>query len=575
VQHTCAAIGYEYNKVNPGSGTPQWDGTTQFSIPQFGDFIGDMVINLPVTAAQCTAGVVPAFPAIFDSSTLVSDTPTAKVSEIEDSPAVGTYTKYTYQYVDAAGNVKAVGDAATNFIRYCEYPGARAFRAVKFEVNGNPLDDYNSEAVLFHQKFRVAPNKLTGWKRLMGQEVPVEGFSDLMSIDGASRFPGVATDLQIAGSAAPAGAVTAGVTARKMVSVVSGPQTPKAVQPALSMWIPLLFWFRDTRQSIASVSIPYGQRYIIVDYATQARMLFPAPGNLFLRLTVETQVSTGANAGTAIAQDVSQVRKYVTMTPVLATGSVVDTNTGKIGQPNLYINNIFVNPEIHDIYIKRIGFSLIRVHRYQQQQMTTSVGEILLSNFKWPVETICVGMRPTANIDAQNPNQYRDWHRMTLVSDEVLETAAFAESEMAVVAGIAWNAATPVQKKYSSSLTTSEKITFPVYTETLDTLAVRTHGIYVYNSFAGAFYRDYLSFAFGGANLVTPEDLGAYLINFCLHPGTYQPSGHMNVSRAREFYVEYVSSYVSTATPADFCFSAEAINFLLISDGSAVLRYST
>jgi hypothetical protein len=57
------------------------------------------------------------------------------------------------------------------------------------------------------------------------------------------------------------------------------------------------------------------------------------------------------------------------------------------------------------------------------------------------------------------------------------------------------------------------------------------------------------------------------MLNFCLYPGTYQPSGHLNVSRARELYLEYVSSYVSQASPADLLVLGRAINFLLISDG--------
>ena len=66
------------------------------------------------------------------------------------------------------------------------------------------------------------------------------------------------------------------------------------------------------------------------------------------------------------------------------------------------------------------------------------------------------------------------------------------------------------------------------------------------------------------------------MITFCLYPGSYQPSGHVNVSRAREFYLQYWSEgAVSSEDPADLIIVASAINFLLISDGSAVLRYST
>lgn len=37
---------------------------------------------------------------------------------------------------------------------------------------------------------------------------------------------------------------------------------------------------------------------------------------------------------------------------------------------------------------------------------------------------------------------------------------------------------------------------------------------------------------------MTPTDNGLMMVNFALHPGDYQPSGHFNVSRAREFYLD-------------------------------------
>jgi hypothetical protein len=47
--------------------------------------------------------------------------------------------------------------------------------------------------------------------------------------------------------------------------------------------------------------------------------------------------------------------------PVYTNGTL---NYPTIQSINLYTNNIFVHPAIHDIYIKKIGFTLVRVHRY-------------------------------------------------------------------------------------------------------------------------------------------------------------------------------------------------------------------
>lgn len=102
------------------------------------------------------------------------------------------------------------------------------------------MDEYTAEAMFFHQKFRVAPGKQTGWKRLVGQEVPIEGVTGLASVAGASTWSAAVTNLlDVNGNAAVGAPATAGQTARKLVSVVNGPQTPKAVQPALDLWVPL------------------------------------------------------------------------------------------------------------------------------------------------------------------------------------------------------------------------------------------------------------------------------------------------------------------------------------------------
>lgn len=110
---------------------------------------------------------------------------------------------------------------------------------------------------------------------------------------------------------------------------------------------------------------------------------------------------------------------------------------------------------------------------------------------------------------------------------------------------------------------------------TLDQLTIRAHGIPIYNELPAGFFNSYTSYHYGGQNINTPEDCGLAFIPFCLYPGTYQPSGHINVSRAREFYLKIWSSVINNVTEGTLVVIASAINFLLISDGSAVLRYST
>jgi hypothetical protein len=335
-----AAIGYEYNKVRANTGNATFGNSVQFSIPQFGDFFHDMVAHVVLDTVSASAGVCPAYPAD------IGTTPFA-AGDSYSFVAATSYTRYTYKYETLNGVAVATPGTtpATNFVRYCEFPGQRLFKKVKFEVNGNPLDEYTAEAYMYYQKFRVAPGKQTGWARLVGQEIPLSAVGDLASVAGVSAFPAAATGLTqfVGGAAAPAAPTNASNTARKMFQVLDGPQTAKATQPELDLWVPLLFWFNvDSRLSIASVSIPYGQRFITIDLEAQNNLVYTAPGNLFLKLT--TQVFVGPDSP-ASAVTPTQYSKTETRTPVLATGSTVSSSQS-IKTMELYINNIFVNPEI-------------------------------------------------------------------------------------------------------------------------------------------------------------------------------------------------------------------------------------
>ena len=69
--------------------------------------------------------------------------------------------------------------------------------------------------------------------------------------------------------------------------------------------------------------------------------------------------------------------------------------------------------------------------------------------------------------------------------------------------------------------------------------------------------------------------MGAYMVTFNFYPGTYQPSGYINLSNTREFFFIYNSSIISKTNTANLVVYAVCLNFLLIAAGTAVLRYNT
>ena len=621
-----AALGYEYNKVRAQSGTTTLGSSIQFSIPQFGDFFHDMVVR--VVLSECYQGLL--------------DSPNNAEGDIDTAGPYNLRSMYpqdatnwdgdaaltgcTYALVDAFGNAITEGTSSVyrNMARYVEYPAERLFAKVKFDVNGNPLDEYNYRVANMMRKFCISDEKLYGYKKLVGQEVCVEGYGGprVCRVDDAhvsTTLPAAGTDThgvsagayagsgqnqfvtpaayliksrhqggefqpaqwqyeptnltqasqtqQVLGTASATdggemGASTRlgyqlantgaqyGHVQRACLSAVDGPQTPKYWQPPLEIWNRLWFWFNlDARLSVPSVAIPFGQRFISIDLASAGDIVRDFPG-LFVQQTVGTAAATGD----------SYVRNY---RPYWQTSTLTAPSISTV---EMYINNIFVNPEVHDLFIRRVGFSLIRVFRLHTATANQGTEDLaLLSQLKWPIECLFVGFQPQFNTNTTtNANYHRDWHRMGKTFDSVCDDRDTALSSVNDVTNTA-----------VSSVGQIVPDTFIIERPTVETISVTAHGIKIHDVFPQAFFNAYEPFHFGGEAIRPPKDAGAMMINFALFTGCYQPSGYLNTSRARELYVHWTTSYIGSTTPVTLIAVGIAINFLLVTDGSAVLRYST
>ncbi len=296
-----------------------------------------------------------------------------------------------------------------------------------------------------------------------------------------------------------------------------GPQTFKTTQPTLELWIPLLFWFKDIQTALPNFLFPYGQTDIEIE--------------------LEREENLVAYANYSGAQ-----------------GSVY--NPPVVTQCALHMNHIFLLPEISRIFAARFSFQLIRVTRtHRVANLQKSDDSILLQQLKWPIECMYVAFRPTDNLT----NSQR-WHRNTIISTRNVKEA--------VVTGVA-------TIQVNNAVYYSES---PV----IATLALKAHDITIYPELPPAFYNSYIPTRYG-TNIKTPRDLGWHMLNFNINPGEYQPSGHFNSSQGRELYLHYTSAinpntntpYIATDSSVELIVVADCINFLLVQNRSAVLRFST
>lgn len=385
--------------------------------------------------------------------------------------------------------------------------------------------DYPGEKILTDINVSFASTTLDQYDRMV---YPLTRQTTLPSnkLAGWNRCMGQSEDVE-----AQYGYATTTGTLPQSASVkfrmTNGYQTYKPTQPALNLMIPLLFWFNEPRQAIPGLAIPIGNRTITANIAPQTDIC-------------RAIINTGAR--TAISGP------YV---PAL-----------NISTCDLWVQNMFVSDEIQEIYANRVGFNLIYVHLTQKTPLNASSGQQLLNAYKWPLTKMIVGFQPTVNTTpnanvSTRGNQtsvidasMEDWHRFGLVSTN--EVAAGSVNGTS-------STATYITKSVSDHMVT---------------IGVSAFGNDIYKDMPSRFFNAYTSYKYG-ADTTTPTDPGIFFIPFSLYPSSYQPSGHLNISKLREFYIKYQSNYITSSNTVLLYSSGVAINFFMVSRGSAGLRFLT
>jgi hypothetical protein len=137
-----------------------------------------MALNINLSSASAASGVLPAVPADTDpiaaANNQVDNTMTlldGSVLHAIDSDAKVVREFEYLGYFRPDGKLLNAGESVADNVYYCDFPGERMIKTVKFEVNGNPLDDYNTYNYVFDRQFTLKKDKEVGYFRNVGQEV--------------------------------------------------------------------------------------------------------------------------------------------------------------------------------------------------------------------------------------------------------------------------------------------------------------------------------------------------------------------------------------------------------------------
>lgn len=376
----------------------------------------------------------------------------------------------------------------TDKVRYAEYLGHKLIKNIQFIINNNVIDEYTSEMYNIYYFMHVPEDKKIGWLKCIGQQIPYE-----------------ATLIQ--------DPINDNYQERRYI--LDGYQTLKNKQPAVELFIPLIFWFnKDRRLALPNNISQYGK----------------------VKVKVELE----------------EVNKLITCLDVINDLYNEKYNTPIINEFELYTNHIFMNSEIQDLFITRLGFVLVRIHKRIDMILNKNIDNILLPQLKFPIESLYLYFRP--NVNENGIDNLQTWYKNSILDLNYILTPVIYDNMGNKEFG------------YNSIKYYDEK---PV----IDSLELRINDTTSFHLNNTILYDSYLPYI-SDKNIITSNN-NIYYLPFSFYESTNQPCGYLNLSKARDIYLKYSSTLIEDYKPVKLYAFAKTINFLLITSNSANLKYIT
>lgn len=294
--------------------------------------------------------------------------------------------------------------------------------------------------------------------------------------------------------------------------IYNGAQTLKSQQPEIDMFIPLLFWFNVDKKC--------------------------ALLNNFKQDTVKIEIELNRDSVLMTCLDtISEVyhEKYI---------------IPRITESELYTNHIFVSEPFQSIFTDKIGFNLVRVHKFAEMSLDKNKDSInLIKYLKYPTEEMSIYARPVSNeegIDSLNTWNLNQFLKISYVK----ECVAFKDTNGNYSIGI-----NNVKFYEPTEIFLSAEMSFD-----------ETNG---YSSDHPTFFNGYLPLV--QKNVVSKGNSVLYF-PYNMLPREYNPSGYANLSKCKKIRFAYESNLIESE-PCKLYVHAMAINFLVFDNNSAILNY--
>ena len=383
---------------------------------------------------------------------------------------------------------KLIARTANDRVRYADFIGHKILKKCQFVISNNVIDEYDRELYNIYYNLHTPEGKKISWLKCMGQEIPFVG----------TLISDPVND-----------------THKEVRYISNGFQTLKQNHPRLELFIPLLFWFnRDYRLVFPNHLKPYGQ----------------------LKVRIELEQSQQLMGSLDIINDVYNQNFDIPL----------------IQSCTLYTKHIYMNSDIQDIFISKLGFNLIRIYKKVEKILLNNDDRISIQELKFPIESLYVLFRPTIN--ETGIDNFQTWNLNSIANLTYVKTPVIYNVGGVDTLGIN-------NIKYYNEL--------PI----VNAFRFEGNDSAIYGTQSVKFYDGYLPHISGQSIMSNNNNI--YYLPFTFNPQQHQPCGYFNLSKIRELYLEYSSDVIETYKPVKVYIYATALNFLLLSQNAATLKYIT
>jgi hypothetical protein len=333
--------------------------------------------------------------------------------------------------------------------------------------------------------------------------------------------------------------------------IVDGYQTFKSYHDKLHMTIPLLFWFNKYLEK--SYPVLKQDTVTISNSRNHMKIWFKSLDNI---------IQTGFNSSDSFINDETTdgTPYFTTHTLSYALATFSNTTYKNLVKPRVdmfvSVNNIFVNNEVRDFYIKNVDMYMVSTHQSFNINIH-QLDEVKIKDLADMTPYLYFAFRTETN-----EKSFNNWHKFTRGQRKWYPIPVY-EGQTVVQGGQNVNVFVLALKRNYYDIEHPIINDFTLNFDTLPYIVQKNPSDY--NNYITQ-QKDDQCYSFGN---------GIYVLKFCRKFTDSEATGHINFSRIQEIILKYTIDSAVAGEKMKLYIGAKRINMLSIHDNDVSLRWSS